>query len=157
MAPQCRKMQQLMYVMHVALRSASVGWYVNCENMHGVKNIKHAGMQLGCQSSIQEVAKSQCRCCPTHMTIPFRKPSFNSPIMYVRIQPAAQQTPILCSKLLSFLRFYALFVWSQITNITTMYIFLDFTLSNYIFPLHFPSLLHFISLLGIFLHPARHS
>jgi hypothetical protein len=108
-----------------------VGWYVDCKNMHGVKNIKHAGMQLGCKSSIQEVADSQCGCCPTHITVPFRKPSFNSPFMYVRIQPAAQQTSNLCSKLLSFPRFYALFVRSQIMHVTTMYTFLDFTLSMF--------------------------
>ena len=73
--------------------------------------------------------------------------------MYVTIQPAAQHIPILCSQLLRFPRFYALFVWSQIMHVTTMYIFLDSTISNYVFPLHFPNLnyriyliLHFIFL-----------
>jgi len=78
MAFRCWNLQQLMYVMCVVLQSASVGWYVDCKNMHGVKNIKHAGMQLGCQSNIQEVAVSQCGRCPTHITILFRKLSFNT-------------------------------------------------------------------------------
>jgi len=115
-----------MYVMCVVLWSASVG-YVDCKNMHSMKNIKHAGMQLGCQSSIQEVADSECGRCSTHITILFRKLSFNLPFVYVRIQPAAQQTPILCSQLLCFPRLYALFVCSQIMHITTTYIFLGFT------------------------------
>ena len=135
-----------MYVMCVVLWSASVGWYVDCKYTHGMKNTKHGGMQLGCQSSIQEVADSKCGHCSTHITILFRKLSFNSPFLYVRIQHAAQQTPILCSQLLCFPRLYALFVWSQIMHGTTMYISLHFTHLT-VFPLHFPSLTYRIYLI----------